>query len=417
MFGGGAASGFGPAGSVGSASTPTSSTASRRPLLFSGNAAAAAAVAVQLQFLAMDDADDAIARLAERRRDLRRCHILVDQARDLGTLAIGPAPPGAAPTPPMAAYSSSTSSTGAWRRCPMAKRDVGCMAFLPGLAFCLSGPTRRLGAEDNGPQFETDMSAITATCWPAFRRHHLPYEHRLRRHLQLPGQRAGSRRRWRSPCGTPPGAGRPGRISFARRHRQRRGLSAYLKFNFTDWASRNFFRIPEIAKRQLKVELDGRNIVDVTESRRRGVNATNETGKPYLCSGRQREAPDQTQEEKMVDQQIGQRIALIRTKAGLISEPSPAISASPPLRFIKWEKGSGMTHYNLTRICDAYEISLEWLVTGVGLPRRSFENRRSWFPPQAYQREGHCMMDTWLKSIETEMRTNQGERGEDDQEE
>ena len=118
----------------------------------------------------------------------------------------------------------------------------------------------------------------------------------------------------------------------------------------------------------------------------------------------------------MVDQQIGQRIALIRTKAGIDLRTFAGELGVSAAAVHQWESGSGITHYNLTRICDAYEISLEWLVTGVGLPRRSFENRMKLLP-QAYQKEGHRMMDTWLKSIETEMRTNQGERGEDDQEE
>ena len=117
----------------------------------------------------------------------------------------------------------------------------------------------------------------------------------------------------------------------------------------------------------------------------------------------------------MVDQQkIGQRIALIRTKAGIDLRTFAGERGVSAAAVHQWENGSGVTHYNLMRICDVYEISPEWLMTGIGLPRRSFQNRMKLLS-EARQDEGRRMMEIWLETIG--MRTNDGGKGEDDREE
>lgn len=118
-----------------------------------------------------------------------------------------------------------------------------------------------------------------------------------------------------------------------------------------------------------------------------------------------------TDEERKVDAEIGLRIAQVRTTMAHANMRTFAAEIGASAAAVsQWERGlGGITHYNLTRICDVYEISLEWLATGIGRPRRSYENRMNFLSP-ADQAEGYDLLDSlfdpWMRRRNTEREQN-----------
>lgn len=85
---------------------------------------------------------------------------------------------------------------------------------------------------------------------------------------------------------------------------------------------------------------------------------------------------NKTEEEKKTDADIGQRIALIRLREELDLRTFAREVGVTAQAVHSWETGeAGITHYNLTRICDVYAISMDWLVRNIGRPRDTYENR------------------------------------------
>lgn len=111
---------------------------------------------------------------------------------------------------------------------------------------------------------------------------------------------------------------------------------------------------------------------------------------------RKRSHRAKTEKQRSHDRAIGERIALVRMKAGDDLQTFARALGVTPTAVHLWEKGNGITAYNAMRICDVYEISSEWLLSGIGRRRRSLENRMHLLSHEDRQ-EGYEHFDAWIE--------------------
>lgn len=71
-----------------------------------------------------------------------------------------------------------------------------------------------------------------------------------------------------------------------------------------------------------------------------------------------------TPEEHQIDVEIGQRIAQLRQNASQSQAEFAGPLGVSHAAVSVWEKGGGITHHKLLRICAVHNVSPEWLLTG-----------------------------------------------------